>query len=315
MDLTRVQAHVQRSRVREGTKVGGALVLGVSAVSSAATLILLAAPLPPLSIAAGRVLVTGLVLCLLGAREIGALRRVVLDPSLRTKVLLAGALLAVHFGTWIASLTMTTVLRSTTLVALQPVFAGIVGRVLGDRVSKWLYVGALVSTMGTAMLVLGAHVDEGHGSTAGDVLALIGAASAAGYLAIGRSVRDVVPLRPYLGSVHLVAGLWLLGSALLLGPLVPAGVALENWGAVLYLGLVPGVIGHGLLNWAVRRMPVHIVSLAVLLEPLGSTALAWVVLSRGVTAFEVLGAAVVLLGVVLGMRTDGPSATPSENSD
>lgn len=290
--------------VRESTRVIGALGLGVAAVSSAATVVLLAAPLPSLLIASGRVLVTGAVLLLLGARELrGWVRAVRSRPALGGRTLAAAALLALHFGAWIASLGMTTVLRSTALVALQPVFAGLLGRALGDRVSPWMYVGAAVSLGGTWVLV-GGGTEVGDGSLAGDALALVGAGAAAGYLAVGRSVRADVPLRSYLGSVHVLAGAMLLAVAAVFVLPLEVAPSVAAIASVLYLGLVPGVVGHGLFNWVVRHAPVDRVALAILLEPVGATLLAWAVLGHGVTGREVAGAAVVLLGVGLGALRD-----------
>jgi len=281
------------------TRVVAALALGVAAVASAATVILLASPLPPLHIAAGRVTVTAVVLLLLGRRELRSLLEAMRErPALGWRTLGAGTLLAVHFGAWIASLGLTSVLRSMALVALQPVFAGLLGRVLGDRVSPWLYAGAAVSLAGSIVLVGGTSALEG-GTLGGDALALLGGASAAAYLAFGRSVRSAVPLRAYLGGVHGVAAVLLLPLAWIVQP-IGEGVDAGSWFAVLYLGLVPGVIGHGLFNWVVRQVPIDRVALAILLEPAAATLLAWAVLDRTVTGSEILGASIVLLGVGVG---------------
>ncbi len=283
----------------EGTRVAFALGLGVAAAASAATVILLASPLPPLHIAGGRVTVTALAFVVLGRRELGSLWMAMRErPGLGWRTLGAGTLLALHFGAWIASLGLTTVLRSMALVALQPVFAGLLGRLLGDRVSPWLYVGAAVSLAGSVVLVGGAAALEG-GTLVGDGLALLGGASAAAYLAFGRSVRTAVPLRAYLGAVHAVAALLLLPVAWLLQP-IGEGVDVGSWLAVVYLGLVPGVIGHGLFNWVVRQVPVDRVALAILLEPAAATLLAWAVLNRAVAGSEILGASIVLVGVAVG---------------
>jgi len=288
--------------VRESTQVVGAVGLGVVAVSSAATVVLLAAPLPSLWIAAGRVLVTALVLLLLGAGELRTWFRTAREkPRLVWTTAAAGALLALHFGAWIASLGLTTVLRSTALVALQPVFAGLLGRVLGDRVSPWLYAGAGVCLGGTWLMASGAGPGHG-GSLTGDALALLGGGAAAAYLAVGRSVREAVPLRAYLGSVHLVAGLSLLACARGFAWPLPASLSTQMVAAVIYLGLIPGVVGHGLFNWVVRRVPVDRVAVAMLLEPVGASLLAWWVLGQTLTMREAVGAAVVLFGVALGAR-------------
>jgi drug/metabolite transporter (DMT)-like permease len=283
-------------------KIGGALTIALAAISSAALVILLAEPLHPLVIATGRVLVTAVALGLVGAAAVPRLVRAVrAEPVLAGRIVLAGALLGVHFGAWIASLYLTSVLRSVALVTTQPLFAGLLGRMIGDRASPGLYGGAAVALVGT--VVLASPGASGDGSLAGDALALVGAVAAAGYFAVGRSVRARVDLGPYLAAVHLVAALGLALTVIAFGvPWLPAAAERSDLFALLWLGLVPGVVGHGLLNWAVRHVPVHSVALVVLLEPIGATALAVAVLARPVAAVEIAGAAIVLAGVALGLR-------------
>ncbi|MCH9680077.1 MAG: DMT family transporter, partial [Deltaproteobacteria bacterium] len=271
------------------------LVLGlgsaVMAISSAALVILLADPLPPMSIAAGRVAVTGVALAVLGIGSLRPALGVVRRPQMAGRVGVAGLLLAIHFAAWIASLGLTSVPRSMTLVSAQPLFAGLLSRWLGDRVPWTLYGGAVVAVLGTLLMV----ADEGGlgagGANLGDGLALLAGAAAAGYLAVGRSVREQVSLRPYLAAVHLVAAAMLVLAVWLMGvDPCPPTVAPADLLAVVYLGLVPGLVGHGLLNWAVRRLPVHVVALVVLFEPLGATALTVVVLHHTVGLLEGVGA-------------------------
>jgi drug/metabolite transporter (DMT)-like permease len=82
---------------------------------------------------------------------------------------------------------------------------------------------------------------------------------------------------------------------------VPEAVTTGDYLAVVWLGLIPGIVGHGLLNWAVRKLPVHTVSLAVLLEPAGAALLAWALLGEQVGVRETAGAAVLLAGVAVGL--------------
>src|SRR5690606_26107787 len=132
--------------------------------------------------------------------------------------------------------------------------------------------------------------------------ALVGAVASAGYFTVGRSLRGQLDLGGYLSAVHLTAAaclglvVWSLSV-----PLFPGESTSADFGAVVYLGLVPGVVGHGLLNWAVRHLPVHLISMVVLLEPVGATTLAAVILDRPVGGWEVVGAAVLLFGVALGI--------------
>jgi drug/metabolite transporter (DMT)-like permease len=287
--------------------------VAVLAICSAAPVIRLAAPLGPELIACGRVSVTALVLALVTHRASARAVRVLLG-SRRDAVwtIVAGLCLAAHFGAWIASLSMTSVVRSVALVSTTPLFAGLFARALGDRAPPRLYLGSAVAIAGTLIMIVA--VDPGAASSEpgqdqawlGDLLALSGAVTAAMCLAIGRKLHlrlgDALPVAGYFVCLNVVAAIVLWVFALARGAeLVPVGIEQGDYLAVLWLGLVPGIIGHGLLNWAVRRVPVHVVSLASLLEPAGAGVLTWVLLAEVPVARELLGAALLIAGVALGL--------------
>lgn len=289
-----------------------ALAVAVVAISSAAPVIKLAEPFSPETIACLRVTVTALGLWLVtwGA-TVKAIR--LLSGSSRDAMLtiLAGLCLAAHFGAWIASLSLTTVVRSVALVSTQPLFAGLFAHMLGDRASSRLYVGTAIAVIGTLVMVDPGTSSAGPNAWIGDLLALSGAVTGAVYLAIGRRVHqrmgDDLPVEGYFASVNLVcaAAMWLL--VLVRGAeLSPAGVEWGDWLAILWIGLVPGIIGHGLLNAAVRRLPVHTVSLAVLLEPAGAALFAWMLLAEVPALREAVGAALLIAGVALGLPKRAP---------
>lgn len=293
---------VPRLHPRLDASLALALITAVTAISSAALFILYADPLPPVWIAAGRVLVTGLIIAALAPGSLARSVRVCRQrPDQALRLFLAAAMLALHFAAWIASLSMTSVLRSVTLVTTQPLFAGLMGRAIGDRAPWRLYAGASLAVVGTTVMI-SAEDGAGSGQLLGDALALVGAIAAAGYFVIGRSVREHVELRGWLGLLHLLAAVMLVGFALTAGisPSVP-GLEPSDLAAVFVLGLVPGVIGHGLLNWSVRRVPVHVVSLVILLEPVGATALAASFAGRVVVPREAVGAVLVLAGIAVGL--------------
>ena len=116
----------------------GALALGlgcaVLAISTAAPVIRLADPLAPEVVACLRVIVTVVALGLVARKATAsAARALSRSRSAAAWTLLAGLCLAAHFAAWIASLGMTSVVRSVALVSTQPLFAGLIGRALGDR--------------------------------------------------------------------------------------------------------------------------------------------------------------------------------------
>jgi drug/metabolite transporter (DMT)-like permease len=270
------------------------LVLAIVAISTGAPFARWAAPAPPLAIAALRVGFASVLLFGTGWRDIrrlGALKQLPLVAA-------AGGLLAIHFGAWIASLSFTSTAASVALVCTNPVFAALFGLLLGDRVSRREVVGIAIAAGGCAVLA-GGDWQAGGDALVGDGLALLGAASAAGYLVVGRSLRARVPLLPYLGTVNAIA-------AVALG--VAAVVHGVDWGAVPGHAIVAcagaavlaSFVGHGLLNAAVRTTPTHLVALAVLGEPIGASLITWAAFGEQPPAHAALGGAIVLVGITVG---------------
>jgi drug/metabolite transporter (DMT)-like permease len=283
------------------------LGVAVLAISSSAAVIRLADPLGPEVVACLRVTVTALGLWLVTWRASAtSLRLLAGSRHAAMLTILAGLCLAAHFGAWIASLSMTSVVRSVALVSTQPLFAGLFARALGDRAPLRLYVGTAIAVVGTLVMIDPGSSSVGEDAWIGDLLALSGAVTAALYLAIGRRVHqqlgDALPVEGYFVSVNLVAAaalwLWVLASG---AELSPVGAAWGDYVAILWIGLVPGIVGHGLLNWAVRRVPVHTVSLAVLLEPAGAALCAWLLLAEVPALREGVGAVLLIVGVALGL--------------
>jgi len=273
-----------------------ALVLAICAVSTGAPFARWAAPAPPIAIAALRVAIAAVLLLGAGRRELGSLRRIA--PRDRPLIVLSGVLLAIHFGSWIASLSFTSTAASVALVSTSPIFAALFGRLLGDRVSPREVFGIAIAGAGCAVLTGGDWSAGGNGLV-GDGLALIGAASAAAYLVIGRRLRTALPLLPYLGTVNAIAAGALVIAAVTLGaPL--AALPVRSYVACAGAALFASFIGHSLLNAAVRTTPAHLVALASLGEPIGSSLITWVAFGEQPPIHAVLGGAIVLGGIAIG---------------
>jgi drug/metabolite transporter (DMT)-like permease len=273
-----------------------ALVLAICAISTGAPFARWAAPAPPIVIAALRVAIAAVLLLGAGWREIPSLGRIA--PRERPLVVLSGALLGVHFGCWIASLSFTSTAASVALVCMNPIFAALFGRLLGDRVAPREVLGISIAAAGCAVLAGG---DWRAGGTAliGDGLALLGAASAAAYLVVGRRLRSAVALLPYLGVVNAIAAVGLVITALMLGAPI-ATLPAQSYLACAGAALIASFIGHSLLNAAVRVTPTHLVALAVLGEPIGSSLITWVAFGEQPPLHAALGGAVVLSGIAIG---------------
>jgi drug/metabolite transporter (DMT)-like permease len=289
-------------------RAGGALTTlaltgGVLAVSTASLLVRRAQDgAPTLLIAAGRLAIAALVLLPFAlARHRAALRA--LTSRERGLALAAGALLALHFATWIASLARTSVVSSVVLVTTAPLWVGLLAPlVLRERLARATALGLLLASAGGAAVALGDRgAARGGHALGGDLLALAGAWCMAGYLLVGRRLRARLALVPYVTLVYGAAAL-LLALAAGAMRLDPRAVPAPAWGWIVLLALVPQLLGHSTFNWALRALPATLVSLALLGEPVGSAVLAFLVLGEVPTRLTLAGAALVLAGVAVAAR-------------
>ena len=116
---------------------------------------------------------------------------------------------------------------------------------------------------------------------------------------MGRRLRAHVPLFPYLGAVNGIAALALVGAALATGANLTALPA-QTYLACAGAALVASFVGHSLLNAAVRVTPTHLVALAVLGEPIGSSLITWAAFGEQPPIHAVLGGAIVIAGIGVG---------------
>ncbi len=301
---------------RRGVRLYGGLSAGVVAVSWAAIFIRLAEA-PALSQSAYRMLFAAVPVALFAAvrrrAELRALRR---EQALT--LLVSGLALALHFATWIASLSRTTVASSVALVTTQPVWVALLAIVvLREAVSRATAVAIVVATLG-GVIIGGADIAVSGQALIGDALAVVGAVCAAVYFIAGRRVRAHLSLAAYVGVVYSIAAGALVVSAIAAGqPLV--GFSGRTWVMIALMALIPQLIGHSLLNWSLRYLSAPFVSVAILGEPVISTALAAPILGERPGLVRIVGGAITLLGVYLAVRAERPPdelpATRSRSGD
>jgi drug/metabolite transporter (DMT)-like permease len=271
-------------------RTGAWLVVGVVAISTSPILVRLA-DLPALALAFWRCLAGAVLLVPFALRgQRGRLGRWEL-----ARLGAAGVFLAAHFALWNAALALTTVAAATTLVSCTPLFVGLGARFLGEPPDRRTWAGILVATAGVVLIGLG---DLATGTLGGDVLAFAGAAAMAAYLLLGRVARRRLTVSAYAASVYGVAAAVLLPACLLTGASL-GGYPAASWLAVAGVVAGPQLLGHTVFNRLLATVSASVVAVALLLEPVGATALAWLLFDELPAAGFWLGAPLVLAGVWL----------------
>jgi len=275
------------------------LTLGVISVSFAAIFIRLAEA-PPLVIAAYRLCLASLVVAptawIRSRQELRGLSR--REVAL---ALLSGVFLALHFGLWIASLSYTSVASSVVLVTANPIFVAIASYLLfRERLGRQAILGIVVCLVGAVLIGYG-NWRLGPQPLLGGVLALLGALVVAGYLLIGRRLRQNIGILSYTALTYSSAAVLLLVAALAFRyPLF--GYSSTTYLMLVLLAVVPQLIGHTSLNWSLRFVSATLVTIAVLGEPVLATALAFFILDEAPTLTEVIGGILILAGIFVAFR-------------
>ena len=233
---------------------------------------------------------------------------VILAPSLRTMpaislrdaawIAVSGTFLGLHFTTWFASLGATTVLRSTVLVAMVPAWTGLLEWAVDGVRPRWPFWLGIGIALGGVVLFAS---DDGDGSLVGDALAAVAGAFWAVYFMVGRNVRQRVEIFPYMSLVSAVAAVTVLPFAWLSGTAL-TGFPTETWVLLVVAAIGPQLLGHQGLGYAVKYVAASTVATVMLLEPVGASILALLVLGEVPPPEAALGALLVLLGVGIALR-------------
>ena len=269
----------------------------------------------PVTIAFLRMLSAGLLLLPFAMRKrageaASSLRAVLCAPGKQLLFgTLAAAFLALHYFVWMTSMKSTTTFASVALVCTQPLFVAVFsGLLLNEPMQKSSRPGALVALAGAVLIGLSSLTGQ-SGSIGGDLLALTGAVAMAGHWLCGRYARKSLPALGYTVFVYLA-------TAVFLGVLVPVAGGFSLPGrAVWYLaGLVLGstLLGHAVFTYALGSVSAHVVSFALLGEPVGAMLWALLMFEERPGPLLLAGGAVVLLGLFMYLRQASAREVPRD---
>ena len=276
------------------------LALGVVSVAFSSILIR-AAEAPAMSIAFYRNAIAAAILLPIAlTRHRDELRS--LDRRGWATALLAGGLLAAHFALWIPSLSYTTVAASTVLVTTTPVWVAVLGRAMGERVSRRTAAG-IGLTLAGAVMISGGDYGVSARAAFGDLLALAGAIAAAGYLLAGRSLRLRISLTTYTGIAYTTTAA-ILAVVVAVSAASFTGFEPRVWGLFVLMALVPQIGGHTVFNYLLGHVEASTVAIAVTGEPVVASVLALVFFGEVPTWSAVAGGLTILAGIWVVVRTE-----------
>ncbi|MEX2296772.1 MAG: DMT family transporter [Dongiaceae bacterium] len=225
------------------------------------------------------------------------------------RLVLPGFLLGADLVVWHWGLTMTSVANATVLGNSAPIFVTLAGWLfLGERFGGRFLAGLALSIAGTFLLV-GSSAGLGEINLVGDGLGVLAGVLYAAYLLTLKSVRARFTTARVMTASALSASALCLVAALIGGETILI-TSFAGLAVVLALAWISHVTGQSLIAWALAHLPASFSSITLLINPLMTTLLAWLILGEALEPLQAAGGAVLLFGILLA-RMDKSRFAPS----
>jgi drug/metabolite transporter (DMT)-like permease len=204
-----------------------------------------------------------------------------------------GLALGADVALFFSAIKLTTIANATVIGALQPVVVSIAAwRVFGERIDRRdLALGAL-ALAGVILVVLGAS-GSAEWSLTGDLLAVGALLAWSAYFIFSKRAKSHISSNEYTIGAALWAAAVNVPLALIFGQSL-AWPSRDSWIGLLVLAFGAGILGHSLMNWSIRQIPLWISSTFTLLIPVVSASAAWVFLDEPLTALQIVAMCLVL---------------------
>ena len=283
-------------------RIGLILLLAMFSVSSTSLVVRSVATVPALVLAFWRMFTaSGMLWGYSVIRPAGKL-----SPINKKRIIFAVIFLGCHFACFFLGIRNTSIANATLLGCLAPIFTVFIAIFQKKKINKMTYVGLIVAIIGVGIVQSG-DISLNNTNLFGDSIALLSALFLAFTFVLAEEIRQETNSVVYGRSLFFVAALTLLLIA------TTAGDSILNFGVedipwFLFLGLVPSIFGHNLLNYAVKYITPTAVSSVPLGEPVIASLFGLLLFGEAIPLGALLGGPVVLIGVYIIINNQAVSA-------
>lgn len=222
--------------------------------------------------------------------------------------LLAAVFLALHYLTWITSLTGTSTFASVALVCTQPLFVSLFSDLFfHEKTPRAALPGAGLALLGALTIALGGMAGSAAaegGTLQSSLLALAGAVLMAGHWLTNREIRRTLSADVYTPVLYFATAALLACCLPASGGFVMPASALP-WMAGLVIGST--LLGHAVFTYALAGVSANVVSFALLGEPVGAMLFSMLLFGEIPTLPVAIGGALTLAGLALYLARSGPA--------
>lgn len=214
------------------------------------------------------------------------------------RTICAGILLGIHFALFFEAIKITKIANATFLGTLAPFFTLIIELYILKRYySSKILLGLFLTLIGS-IIILGYQFNIESQYTIGNLYAVLCSICIAIALMIGEKVRQKEDTVVYTRLLYLSASFTLFMISILVNETLFSFNRNEFLGLV-FLGLVPTILGHNSIYYSLKYVPPTIVAAFPLGEPIIATFFAFFIFSEYISLNIFIGGCITGIGLVL----------------
>ncbi len=218
----------------------------------------------------------------------------------RKRIIFAGIFLGLHFICFFLGVRYTSIANATLLATLGPLFTSVISFFRGEKTSPMVYLGLGIALIGIIIIQFN-DLSLSPENLLGNSLSLLSSLFIAITFTLAAEIRKNTGNIVYGRSLFFVASITIAVVALLLGDsLLSFKKPHIIW--FLFLGLVPSILGHNMLNYALKYFSPTAVASVPLGEPIIASIFGYFIFKEAIPTGALLSAPIILGGVFLVLK-------------
>ena len=252
----------------------------------------------PISIAFWRMLIGAIILTVYGYLT----NNIQLVSSKNfSKTLLAGILLGIHFALFYGAISLlpNNIPNATVFGTLAPLFALLIEIYFGRKIDKNIYLGLCIILCGSFLI----FIDEfsfNSNLTYGNILAILCSICFDFVFILSEQVRKTDSALSFSRAIFFYASITLVIIGFFMDVSFLNDRVFNNFHFLIFLGIVPTLIGHSVFYYLVKYLPPAAVASIPLGEPFIASTIAWAIFPGQIlNMYIICGGLMTLIGLFI----------------
>ena len=214
------------------------------------------------------------------------------------RTFIAGIFLGIHFALFFGAIKLTSIANATFLGTLAPLITFFIEKFILKRNHAPTLIFGLGLAICGAIIIVGNRFDFSSNYTIGNLLAVACSIFLGMAFIISENVRKEVGTISYSRTLFSTASVTLFIIAFLMGTTL-TGFSSYEFGGLLLLGIIPTILGHGSMYYAIRYVSPTVVASTPMGEPILASIMAWFLFQESVGFATLIGGCITLIGLFI----------------